>query len=790
MTDFLYDTALNEQLTYARQALSSWLWTDNAARNRILLNVLDSLSAYCCELARASAEETRCGIFEDRLLIINRLIHDLRIHCQHPLSCNPQRLSCADTYTENQPSGTLIAVTSSLHPVSEVIFAAAAAIRTGNPLILVFHSDAFQVSVQTATLFREAAVTAGAPDHCIQWLEDADSNLIEKLNNCRDISGLILAGPSSDIQKYFSAFSKTCILATPQASFCYVHHSASPELAARQIVLSKTFDNGLSYTSEQMLFADRDILLPLKNALKHEGCYFASPEEIIRLTTVLVDLSTNTTSPAIIGQTPQTLAALAEISIPEDARLIVLETEPDTAAHPLLLPLLCPVLILTTVDDDEQAVAKINHLSTKNSVFSTEILFPESRVLPIPHCLAVHAAENGPISILSHALQNFTLIENAPATSHSSTLHYMDIFGNSLTLSIIEQLFTARSCHLSVSENARHFYFPAEIYYEKNALEQLKLYDNEAHILFLQNHAFSDAEMQAIIQKIHQKYPFIQYEQRTLADNSSAISDFQCQLSLFPELPKMPDCLIVIGDTAAINAAKMLMHRYQQQNFGRMPRWIVITADAGCHTALLPYYCHYDNHANRLTDTSCVLPPFTLIANAAFSFSCSRKMWYSTCIAAMADAFDALLSDRGDDLSDALAFRAIWLFMTNLSELLSDNTQKKYQKNRPDACLEHLQNACILSGLACSHTGPGLSHILAQQLCCEFRISTTILQAILLPHILLYSDDSRPSRKSWSVSDTAYTANEHLKMLLSADSTIAGNCNAAAILAGKLSKLL
>ena len=825
MTDFLYDTALTEQLTYARQARSAWLWTDDAARKRILLNVLDNLRPSCSVLARACADETRCGIFEDKLLLLDRLLTDLRIDCLPPSVNSRECLSWADTRTENQPSGTLAAVISALHPAAEVLFACAIALRTGNPIIFSFHPDAFQVSLQTAVLIRDAAVRAGAPDNCIQWLENSDDNFIQKMNDCPDISGLILSGLSSDIQKYFSAFSKACILAFPQAAFCYVHHSASPKQTARKIVLSKTVDNGLNYNSEQIICADHDILLPLKNALHQEGCYFASPEEIIRLTAVLADLSTDNVNPSVIGQSPQTLAALADITIPEDTRLIVLEIEPDTASHPLLLPLLCPVLILMSVDDNEQAAEKIRLLSTKSDDFSTESLFADTRRIPSPHSLVIHTGDTRAASVLTHALPGFSLIENAPAASHSITRHYVDAFGSALTPAAILQIFSARCCHSTITEKARHFSSSAEIFYEKNALDQLVLQDNETHILFLQNSRFSDAEVQTVIQKIRQKYPFIQYTQQRLAENPSEIQDFQCQFSLFSELPTpSPDCLIVIGDASAVNIAKMIMHRYQMlaaqtltsSNFtaqnSSMPRLIVITADTGCHEALLPFCTHYDSRTNQLIDTNCQLPPFTLIADAGFSFSRSRKTWFSACMAAMADAFDALLSTKGDDLSDAPALRAIQLFLTWLPELLCENlyeasdlcktpvlcknpvsdriSESKQQKNRPDACLEHLQNACILSGMACSHTGPGLSRILAQQLCCEFRISMSILQSILMPHLLLYYGDAHPFRKSWTCSASAYSADEHLKMLIPANPAIDTDCSPAAILAGKLDALL
>ena len=78
---------------------------------------------------------------------------------------------------------------------------------------------------RTASLVRDAAIAAGAPDNCIQWLEIADDNLLEKCNHCPDISGLILSGLSTNIRKVFSAFSAECILSFPQPAFCYIHYS-------------------------------------------------------------------------------------------------------------------------------------------------------------------------------------------------------------------------------------------------------------------------------------------------------------------------------------------------------------------------------------------------------------------------------------------------------------------------------------------------------------------------------------------------------------------------------------
>ena len=157
MTDFLYPDILNEQLTYARQARAAWLWTNVAERSRIFLQVLDTLQPICASLARDSVQETGYGIFEDRMLIITRLLRDLRSCCLQTESPFSERLSCTDTHTQSQPSGTLLGIPSSIHPVTETLFAAAIAIQTGNPLIFFFSDSAFQISARTASLVRDAA---------------------------------------------------------------------------------------------------------------------------------------------------------------------------------------------------------------------------------------------------------------------------------------------------------------------------------------------------------------------------------------------------------------------------------------------------------------------------------------------------------------------------------------------------------------------------------------------------------------------------------------------------------
>ena len=64
--------------------------------------------------------------------------------------------------------------------------------KTRNVIIFGFHPSAQQCSRRAAEVLREAAVKAGAPEDCIQWIEEPSIEATTALMNHPSIS-LILA---------------------------------------------------------------------------------------------------------------------------------------------------------------------------------------------------------------------------------------------------------------------------------------------------------------------------------------------------------------------------------------------------------------------------------------------------------------------------------------------------------------------------------------------------------------------------------------------------------------------
>ncbi len=753
----LSDNYIPEMMTYAKQAQSAYLWMDHTAIDHILTIIWDSLPSLCSDFARTSMDETRMGIYEDKLTLLNRTLDDAR---RQFLPFSPQttlHFSRMDTRIQQQPAGIIVGVTGRIQPAATVICDCMAAIRTRNPIILSFHPSAFSSSYAAASAIRDLAVSAGAPDNCIQWMEENTADALDNLLRSPDIAALMASGSREHIQKYLCAYHGPAAFLHPSSAFCYIHRSANIQKAVHLLILSRTFDNGLSTCSEQIILADRQVYAPFKEYLQNEGCYLATPEEITRLTAVLIDLSANTVNPAVIGQTPQTIAALADMTLPDDTRLIGIELDIDRAGHPLLIPFLCPVIVMMPAEHTENAAEKIEQLSHDETDFSSDPMLQEQPQLPQNHTLVIHSESPDTLRDLARILPAFTLVQGAPAAGQSLISQYMNPYGSHLDAGAFIQLLSHCRCQHRIPDVPHTFQLPAALYFQKGALGHLQFSSHQSQIVFLYGDGPSlHPQAHPVIRQIQQNYPALRYHYihvpKDTPDGHS--SDY-----LLPQLIEAsPDCLIAIGDSQIMDTAKMLLTDYQAAYPSGSVHLILIPSINGCHTALLPFYNHYDQMSNTLSEHPVQREPYTIIADSHLHSLSENEEIYPACMAAMADAFDAYLSNNADDLTDAMAMQAICLFLIWMPKLLLSEHQEA-------VCMEHLQNACLLSGMAAAHTGIGLSRIMAGRLYCECRIPLPALQAIVLPHIIQYNGALHPAKYSWSAGAAGYHIPEKLNRL-------------------------
>jgi acetaldehyde dehydrogenase/alcohol dehydrogenase len=144
-------------------------------------------------LARLAVEETGRGVFEDKaaknMFACEHVTHSMgRMKTVGVIA----RDDIEDMVEIAEPVGVVCAITPVTNPTSTTIFKALMALKTRNPVVFAFHPSAQRCSAQAARVVRDAAVAAGAPEHCVQWIETPSVEATGTLMRHPDVA-LILA---------------------------------------------------------------------------------------------------------------------------------------------------------------------------------------------------------------------------------------------------------------------------------------------------------------------------------------------------------------------------------------------------------------------------------------------------------------------------------------------------------------------------------------------------------------------------------------------------------------------
>ena len=124
------------------------------------------------ELAMHAVAETGRGVFEDKA--VKNLFA-----CEH-VTNSMQNLKTVGIIGRDEltgiteiaePVGVICGITPVTNCTSTAIFKSLIALKTRNPIIFGFHPAAQESSAAAARVVRDAAIAAGAPANCIQWIE-------------------------------------------------------------------------------------------------------------------------------------------------------------------------------------------------------------------------------------------------------------------------------------------------------------------------------------------------------------------------------------------------------------------------------------------------------------------------------------------------------------------------------------------------------------------------------------------------------------------------------------------
>jgi acetaldehyde dehydrogenase (acetylating) len=388
---------------------------DEKQIDRILVNMVGKAMANATKLAEMAVLETGFGKIKDKTAknefasaTLYEYIKDLKTVGIINEDKDKQVIEIAE------PMGVLMGIIPSTNPTSTVIFKSLIAIKSRNAIVFSPHPSALQCTLEAAKLMHDAAVEAGAPEGIIACISVPTMEGTDALMHTPEIALIIATGGSAMVKASYSA-GKPALGVGPGNVPAYIERTADISKAVRNIIASKTFDNGTICASEQSVIVEYCIRDAVIAEFKKQGGYFMSEEET---KTVSKELFTGThaMNSKLMGRTPQDIATKTGISIPNDTVVLLGEQKGVGKEYPLSYEKLTTVLAFYSVEDWKEACELCLQLLNNGGIGHSISIHTEDRDMvlkfatkPVFRILVNTPSSQGGVGLTTGLPPSFTL---------------------------------------------------------------------------------------------------------------------------------------------------------------------------------------------------------------------------------------------------------------------------------------------------------------------------------------------------------------------------------------------
>jgi len=361
-----------EKATYAAAIFNQY---DQEQVDRIVKAVYRAGLNNRIRLAKMAAEETQMGNWEDKVkknaFATQYVYEDIRNQKTVGIISENEQTGIIEIA---QPIGPILAITPVTNPTSTILFKVLIAMKTRNPIIISPHRKSAACCSETARLCYEAALSADAPEDCIQWTTHKTREETQALMQHPKLALILATGGSGLVHEAYSSGTPALGVGAGNVPV-FIEKSADIPYAVEKILQSKTFDNGTICASEQALVVERIISQQVIDEIIRQKGYFLNPEQTKAVEKVAYFEGTRSMNPEIVGQPVERIARMAGIDIPEGTRILLAPLKKVGKEYPLSSEILAPILAYYEVNDYEDAIRLCIDLNYHGGIGHTVSVF-------------------------------------------------------------------------------------------------------------------------------------------------------------------------------------------------------------------------------------------------------------------------------------------------------------------------------------------------------------------------------------------------------------------------------
>lgn len=366
---------INDIMQQAVLAAADYSQYDQASTDAIVKAVFEASFNQRVYLAKLAQEETGIGRWEDKVVknvLASQLVYeDIKDEKTVGIIRDDKVTGIIEIA---HPMGPILAIIPVTNPTSTTIFKILIALKSRNPIIICPSKKAVRSCSETAEICYNAALAAGAPEGCIQWLTLVTREQTAELMSHPSLSLILATGGSGLVKSAYSS-GTPCIGVGAGNVPVFIEASADISFAVEQIMMSKTFDNGTVCASEQAVVVEKKISDAVKAEFIRQGAKILNAEETLKLSKIAIDPKSGTMNSAIVGKSAKYIADLANIAAEDETRLLIAPLEGVGKDFPLSSEVLAPVLGFYEVTDFESALRTCIKLNYHGGVGHSASIF-------------------------------------------------------------------------------------------------------------------------------------------------------------------------------------------------------------------------------------------------------------------------------------------------------------------------------------------------------------------------------------------------------------------------------